>query len=120
LRWMVFYGSCYEPAMMDRSQPERAPLPRKQCGYGSFGDVMNVLAAQLEAGPWLLGERFTAADVLWGLALNYGFAFKLVPELPVFKAYVDRVLARPAVKRAAEKDQALAARHQDEAVATTA
>ena len=120
LRWMVFYGSCYEPAMMDRSQPERAPLPRKQCGYGSFDDVMNVLAAQLETGPWLLGERFTAADVLWGLALNYGFAFKLVLELPVFRAYVDRVLARPAVKRAAEKDQALAARHQDEAVATTA
>lgn len=120
LRWMVFYGSCYEPAIMDRAQSERVALPRKQCGYGTFDDVMNVLAAQLQSGPWWLGERFTAADILWGLALNYGFAFKLVPELPVFKAYVDRVMARPAVARATKKDQVLAARQKAEAVATPA
>lgn len=108
LRWMVFYGSCFEPAIMDRSQ-DRPPPPRTQSGYGSYDDVMRVLAAQLATGPWLLGERFTAADVLWGLALNYGFMFKLVPELPVFHAYVDRVLARPAIKRAFELDEALAA-----------
>lgn len=120
LRWMVFYGSCYEPAIMDRSMPERAPLPRMQCGYGTYDDVMNVLAAQLETGPWLLGERFTAADVLWGTALNYGFLFKLVPDLPAFKAYVERVMTRPAIVRALEKDQALAAKQKAETVAVTA
>jgi glutathione S-transferase len=114
LRWMVFYGSCFEPAIMDLSQ-KREPLPQRQCGYGTYDDVMAVLAGQLQQGPWLLGERFTAADVLWGMALNYGFMFKLVPELPVFRAYVDRVLARPAIQRAFRLDDELA--KEQEAVA---
>lgn len=111
LRWMVFYGSCFEPAIMDFSQ-QRPALPQMQSGYGTYDDVMNVLAEQLAQGPWLLGERFTAADVLWGGALNYGMGFKLVPDLPVFRAYVDRVQARPAIRRAFEADEALAAEQE--------
>jgi len=34
LRWMVFYGSCFEPAMMDRAQ-HRPDAPKMQCGYGA-------------------------------------------------------------------------------------
>jgi glutathione S-transferase len=107
LRWMVFYGSCFEPAIMDLSQ-KRAPMPPVACAYGDYDSVMRVIAAQLEWGPWLLGERFTAADVLWGGALNYGMMSKLVPEWPVFRDYVERVQSRPAIKRAAELDEALA------------
>ena len=59
--------------------------------------------------PFLLGERFTAADVLWGTALAWTTMFKLVPELPVMRAYIDRVSARPAVVRAKQKDAELAA-----------
>ena len=108
LRWMVFYGSCFEPAITDLSQ-KRAPTPQVQSGYGTYDDVMAVLAEQLQQGPWLLGERLTAADVLWGGALNYGMLFKLVPELPVFRAYVERVQSRPAIRRAFALDEALAA-----------
>ena len=36
--------------------------------------------------------------------------FKLVPELPVLRAYIDRVAARPAVVRAKQKDAELAAK----------
>jgi glutathione S-transferase len=108
LRWMVFYGSCFEPAMMDFSA-KREPIPQTQCGYGDYDSVMRVVAAQLEQGPWLLGDRFTAADVLWGGVLNYGMMFKLVPEWPVFRDYVARVQSRPAIKRASELDEALAA-----------
>ena len=116
LRWIVFYGSCFEPAIMDLSQ-KREPMPAMACAYGDYDSVMQVIAAQLKQGPWLLGERFTAADVLWGGALNYGMMFKLVPELPVFRAYVERVQSRPAIRRAAELDEALAAeqaRQRDE------
>jgi len=119
LRWMVFYGSCFEPAMMDFSQ-KREPVPPMQCGYGDYDSVMQVLAAQLRHGPWLLGERFSAADVLWGGALNYGLMFKLVPDWPVFLDYARRVQARPAIRRAVEMDDALAAaqaRELDEALA---
>lgn len=108
LRWMVFYGSCFEPAMMDFSR-KREPVPPMQCGYGDYDRVMRVVAAQLERGPWLLGERFSAADVLWGGALNFGLMMKLVPDWPVFREYAARVQARPAIRRARELDDALAA-----------
>jgi len=119
LRWMVFYGSCFEPAIMDFSQ-QREPVPPMQCGYGDYDSVMRVLAAQLQQGPWLLGGRFSAADVLWGGALDFGLMFKLVPDWPVFRDYVERVQARPAIRRAFALDEALAAeqiRDLDEALA---
>jgi glutathione S-transferase len=91
-------------------------MPQMQCGYGDYDSVMHVIAEQLQRGPWLLGERFTAADVLWGGALNFALMFKLVPDWPVFRAYVERVQARPAIRRARELDEALA-KEQEEALA---
>lgn len=109
LRWIAFYGSCFEPAILDRSLQRGAGDPTS-AGYGSFERVMEALAAQLAEGPWLLGERFTAADVLWGTALAWTLQFGLVPDRPVFHDYVARVAAVPAVARAAQLDAAHAAR----------
>ena len=108
LRWMVFYGSCFEPAIVDRAQ-KRDPGPRPMSPYGDFETTLKTLTDQLAKGPWLLGERFTAADVLWGTALAWITNFKLVPELPSIMAYVERVNARPSVLRARAKDDELAA-----------
>jgi glutathione S-transferase len=71
--------------------------------------MLGTLTAQLRAGPYLLGERFSAADVLWGAALGWTTSFKLVPELPEIMAYIARVKARPAAQAAQAKDAALAA-----------
>ena len=76
--------------------------------YGSFDSVINTIAAQLAPGPWMLGERFTAADVIWGTALDWMTRFKIVAETPVIAAYVGRYAARPAVAAARTKDAALA------------
>lgn len=103
LRWLVFYGSCFEPALVDRSL-KRDPAPPSTSPYGTWEDVMNTLQTQLAQGPYLLGDRFTAADVLWGGALHWATMFKLVPETPEFRAYIERVIARPAMQRAAAKD----------------
>jgi glutathione S-transferase len=108
LRWMVYYGSCFEPAVVDKSM-QREPAPPSVCPYGDYDTMLKTLTDQLEHGPWLLGDTFSAADVLWGMALNWTVMFKLVPELPVIRAYVDRVLARPAMQRAAAADAALVA-----------
>jgi glutathione S-transferase len=108
LRWMVFYGSCFEPALIDKSM-QREPATPSTCPYGDFDTMLKTLTDQLEQGPYMLGETFSAADVLWGTALNWTTMFKLVPELPVIRAYIDRVLARPAMQRAAAKDAELAA-----------
>jgi glutathione S-transferase len=71
--------------------------------------MLRTLTDQLARGPWMLGERYTAADVLWGTALRWTTTFRLVPPLPVIAAYVERVNARPAVVRARAKDAELAA-----------
>ena len=107
LRWLVFYGSSFEPAIIDRSQ-QRAPAPLASSPYADYDTMLGALTGQLSRGPWLLGERFTAADVLWGVALAWTTGFKLVPALPPIQAYVERVNARPAVARAREKDARLA------------
>jgi glutathione S-transferase len=108
LRWLVFYGSSFEPALVDRSM-KRDPAPRGTSPYGDFDTMFNTLDGQLAKGPWMLGERFTTADVLWGVALAWTTGFKLVPESPAIKAYIARVNSRPAIVRAREKDAQLAA-----------
>lgn len=108
LRWMVYYGSSFEPAVIDRSM-QREPAAMATSPYGTFELMLSTLEAQLEEGPWLLGERFSAADVLWGTALNWTVMFKLVPDTPLIRAYVDRVNERPAMQRAAAKDAEWAA-----------
>ncbi len=108
LSWMVFYGSCFEPALVDRMM-KREPAPPALTPYGDFDTMFNTLVAQLERGPYLLGERFSAVDVLWGSALGWTTSFKLVPEHPAIAQYVARVQARPAALKASAKDQALAA-----------
>lgn len=111
LRWLVFYGSCFEPALIDRSM-QRDPPPPSRSPYGSWDDMFNALSGQLAGGPWLLGERFSAADVLWGIALDWTTRFGLVPETPTIRAYIERVASRPAVRRAAAKDAGLLAARQ--------
>jgi glutathione S-transferase len=63
----------------------------------------------LQPGPYLLGSTFSAADILWGVALSWTMQFNLVPPRPEFVDYVARITARPAMVRARERDLALAA-----------
>lgn len=107
LRWMMFYGSCFEPAVIDKSM-QREPAPLATSPYGEFDTMLNTLTDQLEREPYLLGETFSAADVLYDTALNWMTQFKLVPELPVICSYIERVSSRPAMQRAAAADAELA------------
>ena len=106
LRWMAFYGSCFEPALIDRAL-KREPAPPAMCPYGDYDTTLKTLTDQLAKGPWLLGDRFTAVDALWGTALTWTTGFKLVPLLPVIQDYIDRWNARPSVARVKARDAAL-------------
>ena len=108
LRWMVFYAACFEPAVVDRAA-KHEPAPQAMSPYGDYDTMLGAVTAQLAKGPYLLGERFSAADVLWGTALGWTTMFKLVPELPAIMAYVQRIGARPAAARVRAKDAELAA-----------
>ena len=108
LRWMVFYAACFEPAVVDRAA-KHEPAPQAMSPYGDYDTMLGAVTAQLAKGPYLLGQRFTAADVLWGTALGWTTMFGLVPELPAIMAYVQRIGARPAAARVRAKDAELAA-----------
>jgi glutathione S-transferase len=108
LRWLFFYGSSFEPALVDRSL-KREPASPATSPYGDYDSMLKTLTDQLGRGPYLLGDRFTAADVLWGTALRWTTMFKLVPEKPVIVDYIARVTARPAFARAAKIDAGLLA-----------
>jgi glutathione S-transferase len=109
LKWLFFGPSCIEPAMADRAFPRAQEARRGVLGYGDFDTLMSVLAKAVVPGPYLMGEQFTAADVVIGSGLRFGMMFKMLPERPEFTSYVGRLAERPALKRATEKDQALAA-----------
>ena len=114
LRWMVFYAACFEPAVIDRAT-QREPAPIQMSPYGDYETMLHTLTTQLARGPYLLGERFTAADVLWGTALTWTTMFKLVPDLPVIAGYITRWNARPSAAKVKAKDAELAAAHDAQA-----
>jgi glutathione S-transferase len=108
LKWLFFGPSCVEPAIMERAYPRKETPPRGALGFGDFDTVVDVLAkATAAAHPYLMGEQFTAADVVIGSGLRWGMMFKLLPERSEFVAYVDRLSNRPALQRASEKDAKL-------------
>jgi glutathione S-transferase len=107
-RWMTFYGSAFEPALIDLAM-KRDPAPPSMCPYGDYDTMLATFTEQLRRGPYLLGERFSAADILWGSALPWTTAFKLVPDLPEISAYSARVNARAAARKVAQLDAELAA-----------
>ena len=108
LRWLFFAPSCIEPAITDRAFPRKEEPRRGMLGYGDFDTVMSVVAAAVEPGPYLMGEQFTAADVVLGSTLRWGMMFGVLPKRPEFVAYVGRLEQRPALKRAIALDQELA------------
>jgi glutathione S-transferase len=109
LKWLFFGPSCIEPAMMDRAFPRKEEARRAALGYGDFDTVIKVVADAVARGPYILGEQFTAADVVIGSTLRFGMLFKLLPERPEFTVYTGRMAQRPALQRAEAKDKEFAA-----------
>jgi glutathione S-transferase len=109
LKWLFFSPSCIEPAITDKAFPRHEEPRRSMLGYGDFNIVMDVVAKGVAAGPYLMGEQFTAADVVVGSTLRWGMMFSLLPTRPEFMAYVGRLEQRAALQRATALDQQLAA-----------
>jgi glutathione S-transferase len=109
LKWLFFGPSCVEPAITDRAFPRKEEPRRGTLGYGDLDTMMTVLAKAVARGPYLMGEQFTAADVVIGSTLRWGMMFKLLPERPEFTAYIARLQQRPALQRAVALDQDLTA-----------
>ena len=105
LKWLFFGPGCFEPAVIDRAAPRKEEARRGMLGYGTFDTTMDTVAKAIAKGPWLMGEQFTAADIIIGSNIRWGTIFKLIPERPEFTAYAARIAARPAAQRAEAKDK---------------
>lgn len=111
LRWLVYYAASYEPALVDKARNQE-PGPHAMSPYGTFDRMLETIVAEIREKPYLLGQRVSAADILWGNALHWGMMFRLVPEERAILDYVARIRGRPAAAKVAAMDANLAAEHE--------
>jgi glutathione S-transferase len=105
-RWMFFGSGCVEPAITDRLFNRPQVERPSALGYGSYDDAINTVEKALTPGPFILGERFSAADVYVGSQIMWGMRMKALEPRPTFQKYVGMLMERPAFKRVlAQNDQ---------------
>jgi glutathione S-transferase len=99
LYWLFFAPGCIEPAMVQVAT--KLEMSSTAAGWGEAGRVFDVLDNALQQGPWLLGEKFSAADIIIGSGLNFAVRlFRMLPSRPSFDRYIEACSARPAFQRA--------------------
>lgn len=113
LRWLFFTAGPVEAAVTARALGLLAPADKAgMAGYGSFEQTVDVLEQAVTPGPYILGDRFSAADVYVGSQIMWGLQFGTLPDRDAFKAYAERLAGREAHVRATDIDDALIAAAQ--------
>ena len=102
LSWLAYYGDVMEPAFMSKFM--NTPVPRGTAGWVVAEEAMAFVIQTLTAKPFLLGDDFSAADVLFGSTFALFANSPLNPNSPAIDDYVKRCVARPAYARAAARD----------------
>ncbi len=106
-RWLFFAAGPVEQAVANRMLGV-TPSDEQQMvvGYGHYDRVVATLDRALATGPYIAGDRFTAADVYLGAQVMWGVQFGTLPARDSFAAYIARLSDRPAYRRASELDDA--------------
>jgi glutathione S-transferase len=102
LSWLSYYTGVLEPAVMSKFQ--NVDVVRVTAGWVPVEEAMGAIIKLLSEGPYLLGERFSAADVLYGTTFAMFAGNPLLQNSSVIEEYAKRVVARPAFARAQAKD----------------
>ena len=106
-RWLFFGGSCIEPAMVDEMFKRPPPERKSAFGWGSYNEVIDTIEKALQPGPYLLGDKFSGADVYIGAQMMWGGMFgaprlkESRPSAPMSSAAPDR----PAYRRTQEQEK---------------
>jgi glutathione S-transferase len=88
----VYSTSQLDPAMVDTILGVK---PERQRGWTDLDTCKRVVERELGAGPYLLGDWFTAADVMIGSAFVWQRMMGISTGRAKIESYVDRLLARP-------------------------
>lgn len=107
LTWLVYCDSVLDPVVAAKAHGVEFMGPRYS--YGSFPEMVANLEKALSTQPYIVGGRFTAADVQIGSGIHYATnVLRVLPENPVFAAYLDRLAARPAFQRYSRREYEMA------------
>lgn len=98
LRWAFYAPSVIEPGCMAHSS--KWEYRASAAGFGTYDEMLDTISAAIGDGPWLLGDQFTMADVIFGGTVHYMTMFGMLEKRPEYLAYVERLSARPAAQRA--------------------
>lgn len=98
LYWVMYTPAVIEPAMAEKFN--KVEPNRGRSGWGDFDLMIETLEGALQNREWLLGNQFTAADVLVGSSVVFMRMFDMLENSPILAAYADKCLARPAYQKA--------------------
>jgi glutathione S-transferase len=105
-QWMVYAMATLEPPVVQyflhtRIYPEdKRSAAVVEDSKKQLGEIARVLTRALDGKEYILGEQFSAADVLIGSVMIWVKSMRLIEEHPVLQAYAARIEARPAYQRA--------------------
>ena len=102
LRWSLFAPSVIEPGAYAHSA--KWEYGAAQAGWGEYDHMLDTIEYAIGQGPWLLGDRFTMADTIFGGTVRYMTMFEMIEPRPAFTDYADRISARPAFQAAQAKN----------------
>jgi glutathione S-transferase len=102
LTWLAYYAGVMEPAFVTKSLGFATADSRT--GWAPTDEILAHVTASLARGDYLLGPRFTTADVLYGSTFALFQNSPLVPKSDVVARYVERCTKRVAYQRALKKD----------------
>lgn len=70
LRWILFAPSVIEPSMMAKAGGWQ--VPERTAGWGSYESMLEAMQSASKNGPYLLGDTFSMADVVFGGTIRVG------------------------------------------------
>ena len=102
LSWLAYYTGVLEPAFVSKFL--QAQVPRGTAGWVVAEEAVEHVESAVSKTPYLLGDRFSAADVLFGTTFAMFAGSPLMPKSDAVAEYAKRVVARPAFARGLAKD----------------
>jgi glutathione S-transferase len=106
-RWITYAPSVIEPGCLAKAAKWEYRAP--QAGWGNYEDMLDTITAAIGEGPWLLGERFSMADVVFGGTVGWMTMFGMLDKRPEYMAYVERLHEREAWKKSRAINDAIVA-----------
>jgi glutathione S-transferase len=103
LTMLAYYGDVLEPAFVSKFL--KVSVPRGTAGWVEVDEAMAFIDKTLTDHPYIAGDKFTGADILYATTFGMFAQNPMMPKLASIDAYVKRVLERPAYARAQKREQ---------------